>query len=457
MITGIASRLGHKAAANMIILFAGRSSAVLVGFVFLPLYSKVLGPEQFGTVAVIMSLQALLVMLDFGMSALVTREVASAESSQQGLLKLIRRAELALSGFYLLLAVVAAVWFTGHAAGMSPLAVLSAVVLFWVLVLQNVYYSAMLAHRQYVPASTLQIAGVTIRAVATAYVLEYFSATVEAFITVQLLVGALHYYATRRACSRMFPAHTQDAGAGASSKVAECLGLLRRGGGLAVFSIAGAAVTQLDKPIVSTLVSAADVTPYFLATTLCMVPISVLAGPVSQYFQPRLLNAVAHERAEHAQGEIMRFALVLLLVIGVPTICLWLFRVPVINLWLAGGANNAVIARYVEILLPGVALGALGFIPYGLLLSAKDFGFQAALSAALTIITLAAAAVLAARQNVAAVCAVYALYHATSTLLSWGRAMRLPSTRNLARSSAVLTLKALVIVIVLTAISTYIT
>ncbi|MGR5437916.1 hypothetical protein ACPV5C_28330, partial [Vibrio owensii] len=77
--------------------------AVLVGFIFLPFYRHHLGPEQFGVVAVILSLQNLLIMLDLGMSTLIGRDVAIAHSSPAELLTLTRTAEISLTGFYFLL------------------------------------------------------------------------------------------------------------------------------------------------------------------------------------------------------------------------------------------------------------------------------------------------------------------------------------------------------------------
>ena len=98
-------------------------------------------------------------------------------------------------------------------------------------------------------------------------------------------------------------------------------------------------------------------------------------------------------------------------------------------------ASNSTIANYVGILLPGFTIGALGFIPYSLLISVKDFKFQAVLSGAMTVITLAAAASSAMLQSVEGVCFVYASYHTLSTLLSWVRTMYLPTAKELGRIS----------------------
>lgn len=443
MIQTLARLTKHRAAIfNMAMLYAGKTSGVLVAFFFLPLYTRLLGAEQFGIVAVILSLQALLVMMDLGMSTLVSRDVAAGESSPTELVKLIRTAEISLSGFYfLLLAGTAVIKAIGGLPGVDAVTALAAVTLFWILVLQNVYYSAMLARRLYTPASVIQAVGVIVRAGATAFVLANGYATLTAFIAVQLILAAIHCGVTRRYCMDLLQLRAAFTLEVSKPRLVDGFSLVKRGRSLILFSAAGAAVMQLDKPLVTTFVSAASVAPYFLATTLCMLPLSILAGPVSQYFQPTLLNQVAHQDSEGTRVTLKKFVTSLLLIIGIPCAVFWFLRVPMIDLWMGQNPGNITISRYVAILLPGCAVGALGFIPYTLLLSARDFRFQAILSTGLTLITLAGATVAALFQSVEGVCYVYAAYHSTSTLLSWMRAIFLPATRVAAKYSFLLATK----------------
>lgn len=432
------------AIANMAMLYAGKISGVLVVFLFLPLYSRLLGAEQFGIVAVILSMQALLVMLDLGMSTLVSRDVAAAESSRTVLLKLIHTAETTLSGFYLCLifGTVAVKAFGGFSSITFGTAI-AIIGLFWILVLQNLYYSILLARRAFMAASTIQFLGVVFRAGATVYVLSYVSASLTAFIMTQLFVSAIHLGITRLYCRSLFKSGSalED---NHPRSLTDSIALLAQGRSLALFALAGAAVMQLDKPIVYAFMSAAELAPYFLAATICMVPISVLAGPVSQYFQPTLLNAVAEKNTVIADRTIRMFVKAMLLVIVLPSLLFWLLRSPVIELWMGNNPSNDTIAHYVKILLPGFTIGAFGFIPYTLLLSVKDFKFQAALSSGMTVVTLIATAVCASLQSIEGVCYVYAAYNTVSTLLSWFRAMYLPSTQEMAKLSFVMVSKSII-------------
>lgn len=431
MISLIEKRWG--AVFNMAMLYAGRASGILVAVFFLPMYSKLLGAQQFGTVAVILSLQSLLVMMDLGMSSLISRDFAVAQTKLHELISLIRTAEKGLINFYIILFFFAiGLKLVDGLKDVGGEVVFGSIILFCFMVLQNLYYSALIASSHYSIASWLQVCGVAARAGATAFVLLKISSTLTAFVLIQCLFGALHFFVTRFYFFKLFKITRLNF---ENITFSDIVSLLKRGKSLAMFSLAGAAVTQLDKPIVSGLMSASDVAPYFLATTLCMGTISVLASPVSQFFQPKLLNAITEQNISRTYVVIKQFVFSLLIVTIVPSAILWFFREPIINLWMGNSQKNATIAQYVAILLPGIAFGLLGFIPYSLLISVKDFKFQARLSVALTIATLIFAGLFANMKSISGVCFVYAAYNVGSTLLSWWRAMYLPAVKELGRKS----------------------
>ncbi|MBC3868954.1 lipopolysaccharide biosynthesis protein [Undibacterium oligocarboniphilum] len=421
---------------NMAMLYVGKASGILVAVFFLPMYSRLLGAQQFGTVAVILSLQSLLVMMDLGMSSLISRDFAVADTKSRELTSLICTAEKSLIIFYVILFLFATgLKLIGGLEDVGGTVVFGSIILFCFMVLQNLYYSALIASRCYSIASWLQVGGVAARAGATAFVLLEISSTLTAFVLIQCLFGVLHFFVTRFYFFKLFKF------TGLNFKniaISDIVSLLKRGKSLALFSVAGAAVTQLDKPIVSGFMSASDVAPYFLATTLCMGTISVLASPVSQFFQPKLLSAIAEQNKFRTQVVVEQFVFSLLIVTIVPSAILWLFREPTINLWMGSSQKNAVIAQYVAILLPGIAFGLLGFIPYSLLISVKDFKFQARLSIGLTVVTLIFAGLFASMKSISGVCFVYAAYNVGSTLLSWLRAMYLPAVKELGQKSFLL-------------------
>lgn len=424
-------------------LYAGKASGVLITLLFIPLYNRQLGPAQFGMAAVLLSLQALLIMLDFGLSTIISRDIASAQMTPKQLWAQVRDAERALLGFYLVLLVASLIvrplGFFGH---LSLVTLVCSIALFGFLVQQNLHYCAILACRAYIRASAVQLAGNLLRAVATALVLVFYSATLEAFVIVQAIFAALQAWGTRLESGGVVRNGAQ-AEPGAGGSWASAARLVRRSAALAVFAAAGAAVMQLDKPIISAFMSSTAVGPYFLAMTLSLVPTSVLAGPVTQYFQPRVLGNLHAPASRHAEIAVERFTATLLAATLLPCVLIWVLRVPLITLWLGHQQQTALVAQYAGILLPGVMVGALGYIPYTLLLGAQDYKFQGMLSLTLAAATLAAVVVAALRQSAAGVAVVYACYHTASTTLSWARAVYLTPTRKLAMRSGRLALASL--------------
>lgn len=448
-------KLLRAAALDMVMLYAGKVSAVLVGFIFLPFYRHQLGPEQFGIVAVILSLQSLLIMLDLGMSTLVGREVAVNRSSPPELVSLVHTAEVSLTGFYLLLLPIAVgLKGLGAFASIEWSTIVGTIVLFWVLVLQNMYYGTMLARREYAAASTIQVIGVAARACVTAYVLATISNTMSAFIATQLIFAVGQTLVTRHYCLAYWRGATSRQSSLPHASIRDAWELIKKGRALVLFSAAGAAVTQLDKPLVSGMISANSVSPYFLATTVCMVPLSLLGGPISQYFQPRVLNQNIAGN-DFPKATIQRFVLCTILITTMPCLVFWLARDPLIGLWVGHNPDNEIISHYVKILLPGFVVGAFGYIPYTLLLYAKDFRFQAVASMILSTGTLALAALAAYKQSVEAVCYVYAGYHISSTASSWIRALTLEKVGSTARYSAALALQLIVPLMVIAALAQF--
>lgn len=437
-----------RAVFSMLMLYAGKASGIVVNLVFIPLYSRVLSPEEFGSVAVILSLQALLMMLDLGMSSVNGRDIAAAEFTPNQLLRQLFCAELGLVAFYgVLLISVGALMAAGLDLGVGWPAVLTSVALFMLLVLQNLHYTAIVSRRAYTAASALQLVGNLTRAGATAIVLTAMSATLLAFVLTQAAIAALQLIATRYMCHREFLGDPHWVSSPPKETLwADIQKLFRHARPLALLSASGAAVTQLDKPIISVFISTATVAPYYLAMTFCMVPMAILAGPIAQFFQPLVLNAVSSGNSARASYVIRLFTAALIGITLLPSAGIYLLSEPLISAWLHHGPLVNDTIQYSRLLLPGLIIGSLGFIPYTLLLAARDYRFQVVLSSVMTMLTLLAVAIAASLQSVWLVCVIYAIYHAGSTILLWIRAAMKPEISKLARSSGFLAVSSLFII-----------
>jgi len=413
-----------RAALDLLMLYMSKGGTILFGVLILPQFSRLLGSQQFGIVASVFALQSLLLVLDLGMATIVARELASAHTSEQDHRIVWIRSRKIIVAFYAALTLAGLV-----IVGVAPLQlslpeVLLALALFFILTVQNVGQAVLLARRQYLKAGAIQFLGVTFRGVGTLAAIRYVSADLTTFLTCQVLCAAVHMIITDKACRTALcsPGLDQD-----PTSWRHCAAMAAKGRSLMVYGLAGAAVMQLDKVIISYFSSPSSTTHYYLATSLCLTPLSVFAGPVSQYFQPRVIKAITEERQTLIEKEIAPFVRIITLVTIIPTALLWLARKPLITLWLRDTTHLGLVSAYCAVLLPGIAVGALSYVPYTILIAKQDFHFQSVASAILSTLTLALATIAALFGSIMSVCWIYAAYHTVSTLVSWARCVHLQS------------------------------
>jgi len=432
--------IGQKSL-DLLFLFVSKAGGVLVVLFFMPLFYRLLGVEQFGVVAVILSLQAFLVMLDLGMSTLVGRDIAAFGRSSEDSTKVWHNAEIVLSIFYLVILVVAAAWGGLESpAGLSGYATAAVAILFWLMILQNIGQVVLLATKSYKAASMIQLVGVLFRSIVTMLALQYIAATLEVFILSQLVAMFFQMLVTRRVCARGLATLVH-----AKFDIVGCKKLLKRGKPLVVFGLAGAAAMQLDKPIIASLISSTEVATYFLAVTFCMTPVAILAGPISQYFQPNLISLASQGDQRDIKELLSYFVVTMMLVTMLPSLVLWIYSKFWIGLWLhdAPGVNQVI--SYVSILLPGAFIGALGFLPYAILTVQQDYRFQAMISLVMTIFVLLLVIYFANHHNVLAICWVYSLYHVASTAALWARSIYLSEMSEYAKQALIISIKLFVL------------
>jgi len=408
--------------ADMLWLYASKSSSVLVGIFFLPLYHRLLGADDFAFAALLFSVQAFLLMVDFGMATLVGRDLA-ADSEDRRSRATLRAAQVAIGSVYVAaLGIIFSGWtFFDSEIEIHRLA--ACVVFVWALTSQNIFQAALLARRRYRYAGVIQTVGILGRAGVTVAALVYLKADLDIFLICQSATAVVHLGMTWWACRSVLAG--DQLGSHRESSLVSPWRMIQRGAPILLFGVSGAAVLQLDKLIVSYWGSAEQLTAYFLAGVICLAPISVMAGPTAQYFQPKIIAAISSSDHVVAGKHLKHLCLAILLTVTMPSALLWLLRDEVIHLWLRGAPNVAIVAEYVSILLPGVAVGAFGFIPYSILVAHQDFQTQAVLSSLMTVVTLGLTAAFMSKGSILAVCGVYAAYHSGSTLVTWLRAMQL--------------------------------
>ena len=417
--------MNHSAALNVIALYAGKLSGIAVSVFFLPMYSRLLGPELFGIVALFFSLQALLMLTDVGASTLVGRNAAAADKSLAEQLQLLKTAEMTLGLLYSVLlgiALLAAI-ITGRASS-HLLEAIIAVPCLLLLVLQNIYYSGLLGFKAYHQATAVQSVGLVGRALATWLTLQFISPTLLAFLLAQLVCTALHCWFTRKALIACFGSAKTSAGGNRGESgitLADCFSHLRRNRPLLLSGLVGAAAMQLDKPLISAFISPAAMAPYFLAVTLSAAPLAVLAAPLIQYFQPLLTGKMIQAGSASYFESVRTAHLTVIAVTVTPMVLMYLLIEPICQAWLQGTGQAAMVAGYARPLLLAYGVAAIGYIPFAIVTAQQDYKFQALLSTWATAFILISTALAAMFHRIDWVCNAYVGYFSISTIGLWIR------------------------------------
>lgn len=185
---------------GLVLLYASRLAGLMVAVVFMPLYARLLGPQEFGLAALVLSVQALMVMLDLGMAGLLTRDLAQDPARLRARW---RDAERLLSVYFLGLGaplLLLAWWLQ------QPIAIaLAALGLFWAHTLQNLSQACLIATSAVQRAALLQSGGVLLRALLTVGALTAWESSLRAFVFSQLLGAVLHWAVSRTWASQPRP------------------------------------------------------------------------------------------------------------------------------------------------------------------------------------------------------------------------------------------------------------
>ena len=319
-------------------LYLSKVGTIAINLLVLPQLQRILSPTDFGLVALFFTLQALFIVLDLGLALTVGRDVAIAKKISGRAARTWRSAELAITIAYFIFFVLAILTATFKLLPIGPTIIALAVLTFWLLTMQNIGYSALIARRDFASAAGILVAGSLLRGGGALIALIVITPSIEVFLASQAVVAAAQYASMRSRCNyilkRNVPCWTVN-----SLSIPAAGALLLRARSLAVFGLSGAIVLQADKLIISGFNGSSAVIAYYLANTLCLVPISSLAGPVASYFQPGVLSSIGSRSQTSTFIQLKRMLLLLSGVTLPPTVAIWLFRDDIIRIWLVGSPN----------------------------------------------------------------------------------------------------------------------
>jgi O-antigen/teichoic acid export membrane protein len=357
---------------NLIANYLGQGWAALMGIAFLPLYIKYLGIEAFGLIGLFAVLSAALVILDLGMKPTLGREMARFTGGQhdaQAIRDLLRTIEWIGIGIAILITATIALGSHWLARGwlqvdQLPVSTVAQVLMIMGLVIalrfiEGIYRSSIIGLQRQVSYNIVNSAMATLRAGGAVLVLAWVSPTVEAFFYWQALTSLFSLMALAWLTYSAIP----DEGRVGRFSIPALRGVWRFAGGVFGIAVLGMMLTQIDKILLSKLLSLTDFGFYALAGMIAGA-LYMIVGPITQAWYPRLCELQSRNDAEGIATAYHKAAQLVTVVAGSAAAVLIIFSESVLLVWTQDSDLAQRVAPMLSLLVAAHLLNLLTHVPY---------------------------------------------------------------------------------------------
>lgn len=346
----------------------------LMGLVFVPLYIKFLGVESYGLIGIFTMLCVMTGILDMGLSGTLNREMARLSvlpGKEQEIRNLVRSLEIIYWCIALVIgiAVIAVSPFIAHhwvrAEQLSSSTIEQAVLIMgFILMLQwpiSFYVGGLTGLQRQVILNAVNISISTLRGVGAVAVLWLISPTIQAFFLWQIIISAIHTFLLVTFFWRKLPKSE-------SRPVFQkqlLKGIWRFAAGIGGTSILGIILTQMDKLILSKMLTLEMFGYYALASIIALSPLR-LCGSLFVSIYPRFTQLVSlneQEGLRQLYHKGCQFMAVLILPVS---IVVAMYSYEIILLWTQNPITAERSHLLVSILICGTALNAIMHLPHAL-------------------------------------------------------------------------------------------
>lgn len=360
---------------NILANYAGQAWMAIMAVAFVPVYASTLGYEAFGLVGLMLSLQAISMLLDLGMGGVMNRELArraATPDAAASMRELTRTLEWIIWPMALcigVMVVMLAPWVAErwlHARSMTTEQTTYAVRLMGLAVAAqwpSAFYTSGLSGLEHQPAANIVNAlFATLRGCGSAVVLIAVSATIEAFMAWQAVVGVAQSLVAGWVLHRSLPP-----GAG-RFRWEELRAARRFAGGVVGITALSIALIQLDRVLLSALRPLSELGYFTLALTVS-AGLGRLVQPMFNATYPRFSRLVALNQDEELRLLYRDASQYVLMLLAAACGVLIAFPRSLLFLWTGDQATAGVVASPMVILIVGTALNGLMNLPYALQLA----------------------------------------------------------------------------------------
>jgi len=356
---------------------AGTGWAAVVQLACIPLYVKFLGIEGFGLVGFYLMVQSLLQVMDLGLSPTINREMARYSVQPQRAEEarsLVRTLEagywmigITLGGIIAATApLIATYWIKSSNMPVSKVA--QAVMLMGVLaVFQwpiSFYQGALMGLDRQVVFNALKVAMVTLSNFGAVLVLWRVTPTIKAFLLWQILIAAAQALLIMLLLWSSLPNCERPAQFNPSI----LRGVWRFAAGMSGITLIGLILTQVDKLLVSKLLTLKVFGYYSLAWSVSN-GLLIISGAVFNVVFPRMSAQVIATDEVGMRDSYHRGAQLMAVVVLPIAAVLTFFSYDVLQTWTRSAETASFDARILSVLVIGSCLNSLLYLPYALQLA----------------------------------------------------------------------------------------
>lgn len=377
MTSAVRTLVGVQYRRNIVANYIGQGWRVLMQLAFVPLYIKYLGIEAYGLIGLFAALQAWLVLLDLGMRPSLGREMARFTAgardveSIRDLLRSVELVALAMGAAVGLAIAAGSTMAANHwirSVNLSPGAASQAIALMGAVaslrLIENVYISSVAGLQRQVLENAFSALMATVRGLGAVAVLAWVSPTIQAFFVWQTAVSLVSTVVFSRLAWRLLPKGARPA----RFSVQQLRSVWRFASGMTVISLLALLLTQVDKILLSRLLSLDAFGYYALAGAVAGALYSVV-GPITTAYYPRLTQLVTGADHTALRAEYHHGAQLISVLLGAASIILIVFGDRVLLLWTADPELVSNAGPVLRVLAFGTLLNGLMWLPYQLQLA----------------------------------------------------------------------------------------
>jgi O-antigen/teichoic acid export membrane protein len=359
---------------NLVANYLGQGWVALMGLAFLPIYIRYLGMEAYGLIGLFAVVQAWLTLLDMGMTPTLNREMArftagahSAQSIRDLLLSLeiicVSIAALITGGLWACSDWLANDWLNTNQLPTTVVAQAISVMAFVVALrfVEGIYRGSLFGLQQQVWYNGASAILATIRQAGAVAILAWVSPTIQAFFIWQGFFSLLTVAVLTQRVHRVLPNAPQPP---KFSRKA-LMGVWNFAGGMMGITFLAILLTQVDKVLLSHLLSLESFGYYTLAATVAGVLYMVI-GPITQALYPRMVELFTLEDQTELASVYHQGAQLVTVLTAPALMLLSFFAGGVVFMWSGnvGLAENT--ASILSVLVLGTFLNGLMYMPYQL-------------------------------------------------------------------------------------------